>query len=247
MENPGRNDLLTDFNTYELDFSPPEVLTRPLWRSLAGNIRDRMFPEQLPPLQLTSRPVDVGMLVGDVLALPWYRTVFTNLGNVIAPETLPPLELESRPVDVGELFSDRMSHMWWSSLLRSLADSVAPEQMPALQLSSEPVNPSLRSGSMQILRWSSLASWPKVSAADRPVPALAASTPRLAPLADAPRMQFGTMALSSSEPVNANDTSHTHGSKLMGKLTRSRMREAFWIGIATAEVAYLLVVWIGWI
>ena len=185
------------------------------------------------------------MLVGDVLALPWYRTVFTNLGNVIAPETLPPLELESRPVDVGELLSDRVSHMWWSSLLRSLADAVAPEQMPTLQLSSAPVNASLRSGSMQILRWSSLASWPRVSAGDKPLPA--PSVPRIAVLPEAPRLQFGTVALSSSEPAgSAGDPSHAHGSKLISKLTRSRMREAFWIGIATAEVAYLLVVWIGW-
>ena len=33
--------------------------------------------------------------------------------------------------------------------------------------------------------------------------------------------------------------------QLQDDLSRSRMREAFWIGIATAEVAYLLVVWIG--
>ncbi|MBZ5719428.1 MAG: hypothetical protein LAO03_03515 [Acidobacteriia bacterium] len=246
MGSASRYHLLTDSN-HEIDFSPPEFLTRPLWRSLAGNIRDRMFPEPLPPLHLTSRPVDVGMLLGDVLALPWYRTVFTNLGNVIAPETLPPLELESRPVDVGELVSDRMSHMWWSSLLRNLADAAAPEQLPALQLSSAPMNASLRSGSMQILRWSSLASWPKVSVADKPLPVPAPSLPRFAALPEASGLQFGMVASSSSELVNpAGDPSHAHGSKLMSKLTRSRMREAFWIGIATAEVAYLLVLWIGW-
>ena len=235
--------LLTNSGGDELDFSPPEVLTRPLWKSLVSNLRDRLFPENLPPLELTSRPVHVGMLVGDILSLPWYRTVFTNLGNVVAPETLPPLELESRPVEVDELLSDRMSHMWWSSLLRNLADAVAPERLPPLQLTSEPVSASLRSGSVQVLRWSSLASWPKVSAADSPP---APSLPRLAPLPPTPRLQPGAVALSASAILAAPaGASHAHGSKLMGKLTRSRMREAFWIGIATAEVAYLLVVWIG--
>ena len=225
----------------ELDFSPPEVLTRSLWKSLVGNFRDRFLPENLPPLELTSRPVAVGMLVGDILSLPWYRTVFTNLGNVIAPEVLPPLELESRPVEVEELLSDRMSHMWWSSLLRNLADAVAPERMPALQLTSKPVNASLRSGNVQIMRWSSLASWPKANATSAPMPAL--SLPRLAAPATAPRLPLGSGAF---EPQpGAAEPSHAHGSKLMGKLTRSRMREGLWIGIAAAEVVYLLVVWIG--
>lgn len=237
---------MQDSERMEPDFSTPEFLARPLWRSLAGNVRDRLFPEQLPPLNLTSRPVDVGMLVGDVLALPWYRTVFTNLGNVIAPETLPPLELESRPVDVGELISDRLSHMWWTSMLRNVADAMAPERMPALQLSSTPVNASLRSGSMQILRWSSLASWQVAKASDQAVPS--AGPPRMTPLAEVEPLPFGGGISIAPESHDApSPAHHARGSKLMGKLTRSRMREAFWIGIAVAEVAYLLVVWIGWL
>ena len=95
---------------------------------------DRYFPEKLPPLQISSRPVNVGMLIGDIVSLPWYRTVFTNLGNVIAPETLPPLELESRPVDVGELISDQMGHLWWTSLLRNLAAECPDDAAIHLQL-----------------------------------------------------------------------------------------------------------------
>jgi len=67
----------------ELDLAPPEDLSRPLWKSLIRNFRDRFLPDQLPPLYLTSRPVNLGMLLGDFLDLPWYRTVFTNLGDVI--------------------------------------------------------------------------------------------------------------------------------------------------------------------
>ena len=115
----------------ELDLAPPEALNRPLWKSLIRNFRDRFLPDQLPPLYLTSRPVNLGMLLGDFLGLPWYRTVFTNLGDVISPETQPPLQLESRPVDVGELIGDMVAHPWWSSLLRSLADSVAPHDRSA--------------------------------------------------------------------------------------------------------------------
>src|SRR6266403_2181553 len=79
----------------QLDLSPPEEITRPLWKSLVRNFRDRFLPDNLPPLYITSRPVNLGMLLGDFLSLPWYRTVFTNLGAVISPETqptLPPLD-----------------------------------------------------------------------------------------------------------------------------------------------------------
>src|SRR5216683_225242 len=96
-----------------LDLLPPASLTQPLWRSLIGNLRDTFAPEKLPPLQLTSRPVNVGLLLGDRLSLPWFRTVFTNIGDVISPETLPPLELESTSVDVGELITAQLRHFWF--------------------------------------------------------------------------------------------------------------------------------------
>jgi hypothetical protein len=166
----------------ELDFSPPAGLTRPLWRSLLGNIRDWISPEKLPPLQLTSRPVDVGMLQADRLAMPWYRTVFTNIGDVVSPESLPPLILESRPVDVGELIADQMSHPWWTSLLRNLADRVAPERQPPLEVTSTPVNPSLHSDSEYLLLplWSSVIDGPKIFL---PEPKLGTSAiARVAPL-----------------------------------------------------------------
>src|SRR5579872_3091469 len=137
----------------ELNLLPPPELSRSLLRSLLTNLRDRFFPERLPPLQLTSRPVDVGMLVGDILELPWYRTILKNLGDLISPDTLPPLQLESQPVEV-DLISDQPA--WWRSLLRNLADAVAPERLPALRLSSSPVNPEMASEVLTTPRWSSL-------------------------------------------------------------------------------------------
>ncbi len=141
----GSNSIVMDDaqDSHELDLLLPQSVTRPLWSSLLSNLHDRFFPEKLPPLQLTSRPMNTGMLIGDAVSLPWFRTVFTNLGNVINPEILPPLELESQPVDVGELISDQMGHMWWTSLLRNLADRVAPERLPPLQLTSTPVDADL--------------------------------------------------------------------------------------------------------
>jgi TonB family protein len=40
-------------------------LDEPVWRSLAKQIHDKLFPEKLPPLQLTSRPVKVKDIWGD--------------------------------------------------------------------------------------------------------------------------------------------------------------------------------------
>jgi hypothetical protein len=152
----------------ELDFSPPEELTFSLWRSLLLNILDRLAPKRLPPLQLTSKPVDVGILVGDLVDLPWYRTVFTNLGDVISPEILPPLELESRPVDVGELLGDELSRGWWDTLLASLRDRLAPEKLPPLNLTAQPVAVFGAESSLQLLDWSTLIGTPKVFLQDAP-------------------------------------------------------------------------------
>jgi len=217
----------------EINLLLPESSTRPLWKRLAVDFKDALFPEKLPPLQLTSRPVVVGMLPGDYVSLPWYRTVFTNIGNVINPETLPPLELQSRPLDVGELVSDQLGHGWWTSLLRNLADRVSPEQMPALELSASPAEAALYSGDMQIMRWSSLITLPKSAAARAAVilPARHSPTVRVAP-------QFSMTGTAVAEAAGI-PASHEHG-KLKTKISRSRFREGLLIGVAIQEGLYLL-------
>src|SRR5271165_3043778 len=155
-----------------LDFAPPEELTVTLWRSLVLNIIDRVAPERLPPLNLTSKPVNVGLMLGDRLELPWYRTVFTNLADVVSPEVLPPLELTSSPVDVGELLGDDIAHPWWHSLLGNLRDRLAPEKLPPLDLTSEPFKPFEADTWLQVLDWSSLLDTPKVYLPDAPSPEL---------------------------------------------------------------------------
>src|ERR1700689_1952136 len=167
----------------ELDLLPPPSLTQPLWRSLVGNLRDRFAPEKLPPLNLTSRPVAVGLALGERLRMPWFRTVFTNIGDVLSPETLPPLELESRPVDVGELITDQLSHFWWGSLLRNLADRVAPETQPALHLTAKPVLDIIPKSWILLPLWSEVVDTPKVFYPDKPKPVEAARAVNLQPVA----------------------------------------------------------------
>jgi hypothetical protein len=214
---------------FDLDFAPPEELNRSLWRSLLINLADRFAPERLPPLQLTSKPVDVGLLPGELLELPWYRTVFTNLADVISPETLPPLELESRPVDVGELLGDELSHGWWNSLLQNLRDRIAPDRLPPLPLSSQPVAAFGAESSLQILDWSTLIAGPKVFRADLPQ----ARTPSV-PFEDAAPIEL-------PDATPADPALLIARVQLMRDIGRTRFRRKIWISLAAAEAIFLLV------
>jgi hypothetical protein len=206
-----------------------------LWRSLLAHAKDRFFPQKLPPLLITSRPVDVGILVGDLLSLPWVRTVFTNIGDVISPETLPPLQLESRPVDVGELIADQLSHMWWSSLLRNLADRVSPERLPALQLTSTPITVGSPSDPMILPRWSALIAVQKLPAGERPKPTYL--PPPTRPLV--PRPVAALAAPTPGEPAV-----DLQAKKLRSHLSWSRIREMALIAVAAGEAVYLVISWI---
>jgi hypothetical protein len=230
---PKKSELTKSSDGPELDLLLPEAWNRALPLRLLDHVRDTLSPEKLPPLRLTSRPVDVGMLAGDILSLPWYRTVFTNLGDVISPETLPPLQLESRPVDVGELIADQMSHMWWTSLLRSLADAAAPERLPALQLTSAPMDdPSLTQGAMQLPRWSSVISTPKVFYPDKPKAAFVPA-PRVA----AP--------LPKPDPAEVEFV-HVLEADLKRDLRRSIFRQRLWVSLAVLEMLALIGTSLWW-
>ncbi|MFZ0480787.1 MAG: hypothetical protein WAL71_16725 [Terriglobales bacterium] len=210
-----------------LDLLPPPELSRSLWRSLIGNLRDAVAPEKLPPLQLTSRPVNVGLPLGDRLRLPWFRTVFTNIGDVLSPEVLPPLELESSPVDVGELITDQLSHMWWASLLRNLADQVAPESLPSLQVTAKPIPDIIPKSWILLPMWSETIDGPKIFYPDKPKPAEA---PRPVSPIPAP-VPIEVEAALSRDPSAAD---------LLRDIRRSKIRRRIWIGLATAQAAYLI-------
>jgi hypothetical protein len=214
-----------------LDLLPPASLTQPLWRSLVGNLRDTLVPAKLPPLQLTSRPVYVGLPLGERLRLPWFRTIFTNIGDVLSPETLPPLELESRSVDVGELITDQLSHFWWASLLRNLADRVAPESLPNLDLTSKPVLDIIPKSWILLPMWSEVLDSPKVFYPDKPKVPDALRTVKLEPVEAPPEAQ-----IAAAEPTAAD---------LMRDIRRSRIRQRIWIGLAAAQVLYMVLAAIG--
>jgi hypothetical protein len=216
----------------DLDFSPPPGLTDGLFVSLVGNFRDRFVPEVLPPLQLTSRPVDVGLLLGDRLAAPWFRTVFRNLGDVLSPEELPPLQLESTPVDVGELIGDELAHGWWTSLLRNLADKVAPERLPALHLSSAPVKPLEASTELFTPLWSTLLTGPKIYDPAKPK----SKDTRTG------SFNLNPTAAIAEPPAPAIPPEVQMIARQMKKdIRRGRVREALWVSCAVAEVAFLFV------
>ena len=215
----------------ELDLLPPSTLNVPLWRSLAGNVRDRIWPERLPPLELSSRPVDVGMLVGDILDTPWYRTVFTSIGDVISPETLPPLQLEAQPVEV-ELVSEQPT--WWRSLIRNLADLVAPERLPALHLTSQRVIPEMASKVLMAPRWSMVIDAPKVFLPDPPA-AFPLPATRVA------AMSTTFIDLLPPDPPADDAFERQLVRETRRSLRRARLREMLWISVAVAEVTALIV------
>ena len=210
-----------------LDFAPPEELTVPLWRSLVLNVIDRVAPERLPPLQLTSKPAHIGIMVGDLMEMPWYRTVFTNIADVVSPEILPPLELESQPIDVGELLGDEIAHPWWQSLLGNLRDRLSPERLPPLELTTEPFAPYEADTWLQILDWSSLLDTPKVYLPDTPRPAVTYSgaEPLLEPVPAAP--VFSQEVLAAQMQFKRD-------------ISRSRFRQKIWISLVAAEIAFLV-------
>ncbi|MBI4891286.1 MAG: hypothetical protein HY821_11730, partial [Acidobacteria bacterium] len=80
------------------------------FQSFKENLTYLFRPPELPPLQVTSRPLSDAEMQGSALGeigkaeVPWYSTLSKNIKEVFFPTKLPPLELTSRPVQVKELF-----------------------------------------------------------------------------------------------------------------------------------------------
>ncbi len=89
----------------ELHLLLPEHILHDAWyRSIRRNLRDALFAQKLPPLQLTSRPVNPreiwtaeGSLLGSLLR---------NLHDALFPEKLPPLQTTSKPVKVRDIWGE---------------------------------------------------------------------------------------------------------------------------------------------
>ncbi len=80
-------------------------IEEPWYKSIVRGIRDTLNPPKLPPLELTSRPVESAQL-GDMSKIeqPWFKSLFTNIRELIHPPKLPPLEVTSKPVEVGTIW-----------------------------------------------------------------------------------------------------------------------------------------------
>src|SRR6516225_4937151 len=121
----------------ELNLLPPAELNESIWRSLADNIRGLLYPEKLPPLQLTSKPVeDNGILPRTDVD----GSLRQNLRDTFSPEELPPLELTSKPIADNDLLprSDAERSLF-SSLRDNIKSTFFPEKLPPLQVSSKPI------------------------------------------------------------------------------------------------------------
>lgn len=103
VENP-----LTDQNPA----SPPDHLDQmltpqleePWFKSIGSSIKELISPPKLPPLELTSRPVEIDSEVEEIEA-PWYKSLYANLRDLISPPKLPPLEVTSKPVAVRDIWN----------------------------------------------------------------------------------------------------------------------------------------------
>jgi TonB family protein len=80
-------------------------LEEPWFKSMIRGIRETLNPPKLPPLQLTSRPVE-GTDFGDLSKIeqPWFKSLVSNIRDLVHPPKLPPLEVTSKPVEVGSIW-----------------------------------------------------------------------------------------------------------------------------------------------
>src|SRR5581483_7151108 len=80
-------------------------LEEPWYKSIVRSIRESINAPKLPPLVLTSKPLD-GADLGDLQKIeqPWFKSLFTNIKELIHPPKLPPLEVTSKPIEVGSIW-----------------------------------------------------------------------------------------------------------------------------------------------
>src|SRR6516165_2299238 len=122
----------------ELNFLPPPELGQSVWQSLRENLRSFFKPEKLPPLQLTSKPVeDAGLMLPDESL---WHSLRRNLRETLSPEKLPPLQLTSKPVEDNRMLRRTDAELsLFGSLRQNIHSTFFPEKLPPLQVSSKPI------------------------------------------------------------------------------------------------------------
>jgi periplasmic protein TonB len=80
-------------------------LEEPWFKSVLRSLRENFNPPKLPPLELTSRPVEsTSFDEMTKLERPWFTSLIGNIRDLISPPKLPPLEITSKPVEVGSIW-----------------------------------------------------------------------------------------------------------------------------------------------
>jgi len=77
----------------------------PWYKSVFRNIGEALNPPKLPPLELTSKPVEDSEF-GDLANIeqPWFKSLIGNIKDFVSPPKLPPLEITSKSVEVPEIW-----------------------------------------------------------------------------------------------------------------------------------------------
>jgi len=79
-------------------------MEEPWYKSIVSSIREAINPPKLPPLVITSKPVEGTLTDADKLEQPWYQSLIGNIKDLVSPPKLPPLEVTSKPVEVGSIW-----------------------------------------------------------------------------------------------------------------------------------------------
>jgi protein TonB len=74
-------------------------LEDPWYRTLIKSVKELINPPKLPPLELTSKPVEVVHL-----ETKWYLSFWQNVRDFVRPPKLPPLEVTSKPIPVKDIW-----------------------------------------------------------------------------------------------------------------------------------------------
>jgi protein TonB len=74
------------------------------FKSALRNFKETINPPKLPPLELTSRPIEFHTSAEE-MEVPWYKSLFEGVRDLINPRKLPPLEVTSKAVEVPEIWS----------------------------------------------------------------------------------------------------------------------------------------------
>ena len=86
-------------------------LEEPWYKSIGQSIRETLNPPKLPPLELTSRPIEGAEFSGmSSIEQPWFKSLVSNIKELVNPPKLPPLELTSKPVEVGTIWGGYEAH-----------------------------------------------------------------------------------------------------------------------------------------